>query len=64
MKKFDRVEVLSYISDLYKDVNGIRPRFYDFNDSFMIFMMFMNDFMIQMILFMICKMFYDLFKLV
>ena len=32
MKKFDRVEVLSYISDLYKDVNGVRPRFYNFND--------------------------------
>ena len=32
MKKFDRVEVLSYISDLYKDVNDVRPRFYNFNE--------------------------------
>ena len=32
MKKFDRVDVLSYISDLYKDVNGVRPRFYNFNE--------------------------------
>ena len=32
MKKFDRVEVLSYISDLYKDVNGVRPRVYNFHE--------------------------------
>ena len=32
MNNFDRVEVLSWISDLYKDVNGVRPRFYNFNE--------------------------------
>ena len=32
MKKFDRVDVLSYISDLYKDVNGVRPRWYNFHE--------------------------------
>ena len=32
MKNFDRSEVLSFISDLYKDVNGVRPRFYNFNE--------------------------------
>ena len=32
MKDFKRNEVLSYISDLYKDVNGVRPRFFNFND--------------------------------
>ena len=32
MNNFDRVEVLSFISDLYKDVNGVRPRFYNFNE--------------------------------
>ena len=33
MKDFKRNEVLSYISDLYKDVNGVRPRFYNFNEN-------------------------------
>ena len=32
MKDFKRNEVLSYISDLYKDVNGVRPRFYNFHE--------------------------------
>ena len=32
MNNFDRVEVLSWISDLYKDVYGIRPRGYGFNE--------------------------------
>ena len=32
MNNFDRSEVLSFISDLYKDVNGVRPRFYNFNE--------------------------------
>ena len=32
MKDFKRNEVLSWISDLYKDVNGVRPRFYNFNE--------------------------------
>ena len=32
MKKFDRVDVLSWISDLYKDVNGVRPRWYNFQE--------------------------------
>ena len=32
MNNFDRSEVLSYISDLYKDVNGVRPRFYNFHE--------------------------------
>ena len=32
MKKFDRSDVLNYISDLYKDVNGFRPRGYGFNE--------------------------------
>ena len=26
MKKFDRVEVLGFISDLYKEAFGVRPR--------------------------------------
>ena len=30
MKDFKRNEVLGFISDLYKDVNGVRPRFYNF----------------------------------
>ena len=32
MKNFKRNEVLSWISDLYKDVNGVRPRWYNFNE--------------------------------
>ena len=32
MKDFKRNEVLSWISDLYKDVNGVRPRFYNFHE--------------------------------
>ena len=32
MKDFKRNEVLGFISDLYKDVNGVRPRFYNFNE--------------------------------
>ena len=32
MKNFERSDVLSWISDLYKDVNGVRPRFYNFNE--------------------------------
>ena len=32
MKDFKRNEVLSWISDLYKDVYGIRPRGYNFNE--------------------------------
>ena len=32
MNNFDRSEVLSFISDLYKDVNGVRPRFYNFHE--------------------------------
>ena len=32
MKDFKRNEVLSYISDLYKDVNGVRPRGYNFHE--------------------------------
>ena len=32
MKNFDRSDVLSWISDLYKDVYGCRPRGYSFND--------------------------------
>ena len=32
MKKVDRSDILSWISDLYKDVNGVRPRWYNFND--------------------------------
>ena len=32
MKNFERRDVLSWISDLYKDVNGVRPRFYNFNE--------------------------------
>ena len=34
MKDFKRNEVLSWISDLYKDVYGIRPRGYNFNEWF------------------------------
>tara|TARA_Y100000034_G_scaffold120139_1_gene162721 strand:+ start:323 stop:724 length:402 start_codon:yes stop_codon:yes gene_type:complete len=32
MKNFERSDVLSWISDLYKDVYGIRPRGYGFNE--------------------------------
>ena len=32
MKNFDRSDVLSWISDLYKDVYGCRPRGYSFNE--------------------------------
>ena len=32
MKDFKRNEVLGFISDLYKDVNGVRPRFYNFHE--------------------------------
>ena len=32
MKKFDRSDVLSWISDLYKDVHGTRPRGYNFDE--------------------------------
>jgi hypothetical protein len=32
MKNFNRKDTLSWISDLYKDVNGVRPRWYNFND--------------------------------
>ena len=29
---FNRQDTLSFISDLYKDVNGVRPRFYNFHE--------------------------------
>ena len=32
MKNFDRSDVLSWISDLYKDVYGVRPRGHNFNE--------------------------------
>jgi hypothetical protein len=32
MKNFKRNEVLSWISDLYKDVHGVRPRYINFNE--------------------------------
>ena len=32
MKNIERSDVLSWISDLYKDVNGFRPRSYNFNE--------------------------------
>ena len=32
MKNFERSDVLSWISDLYKDVHGVRPRYINFNE--------------------------------
>ena len=32
MKNFKRSDVLSWISDLYKDVHGVRPRYINFNE--------------------------------
>ena len=32
MKDFKRSDVLSWISDLYKDVHGVRPRGYNFHE--------------------------------
>ncbi len=32
MKDFKRNEVLSWISDLYKDVHGVRPRYINFKE--------------------------------
>ena len=32
MNNFNRKDTLSWISDLYKDVNGVRPRWYNFNE--------------------------------
>ena len=44
MKDFKRNEVLSWISDLYKDVYGIRPRGYNFHEwSFNELSEFVND---------------------
>ena len=32
MKNFERSDVLSWISDLYKDVHGVRPRYINFKE--------------------------------